>query len=269
MKTLTIILSITLLGLVTCPQPAAAQKEKEKEKKEVVKKGKVLFNKIKSLKNQFDPPSSTQPSAPGQPATTGTEDSYGATREPKKRKLTPPDVRLQINNASQALAGDAYAEARFYVQQAIMGIELEIGYQILESMPEMIMGTKADKTLDEVFSTGAGFAGMIVSREYPGDEGSVTANVGNNSVLYSYAGMQADYQTQTGYDGDVNSKVIRYKNNKAYIQVDDYAGYEMMIPFGQSSVFVLECSLCETEAQLMEVVDLFDIEEYKSLLGEQ
>ncbi len=266
------IVSIVLLGSLLCLQPAMAQKDKEKEKeknerREVVQKGKALFNKIKSLRNPLGSPSTSQ--SPSTSPAAGETYDEGETREPKKRKLTPPDVRLQINNARQAYAGDDYAEARFYVQQAIMGIELEIGYQILESMPEMIMGTEADKSQDEVYSTGAGFAGMIVGREYPGNDGNIKAGVGNNSALYTYAGLQASYDARVMYSGDDDSKVIRYKGNKAYIKVDDYDGYEMMVPFGQSSVFVLECSLCETEEELMEVAGLFDIEKYKTLLGEQ
>ncbi len=253
--------AIILLGLLICLEPAVAQKEKEKD---VVKKGKVILKKIKSFKNQLNTPADNNQTE----VKYNTEKPKEENRESKKRKLTPPDVRLQINNANQSLKNDAYAEARFYVQQAILGIELEMGYEILKSMPENVMNTDADKSQDEVFSTGAGFAGMIVSREYPKENGYIKASVGNNSAIYSYAGMQASYDAQI-YSGDDDSKVIRYKNNKAFIKVDDYTGYEMMVPFGQSSVFVLECEPCETEDQLMAIADLFDIEKYKSLLGEQ
>ena len=82
-------------------------------------------------------------------------------------------------------------------------------------------------------------------------------------------GIEAQYATQGDYQGDVNSKVIRYKDNKAYIKVDDYSGYELMIPFGQSSVFVLKCPPCESEDELLQVADLFDIDLFKKLLGEQ
>jgi hypothetical protein len=256
MKTLYSILTIFLLCCLISVEPGMAQKEKE-----AIKKGRALFNKIKSLKDPVkkEPVSQTKI----------VEDSPANDREAKKRKLTPPDVRLQINNAGQAYASDDYTEARFYIQQAIMGIELEIGYQILKTMPEMIKGIKADKEQDEVYSTGAGFAGMIISREYPGDEGSIKAAIANNNTLYSYAGMQASMNAQTMTGGDETSKVIRYKGNKAYLEADDYAGYKMMVPFGQSSIFVLECSSCDTEANLLEIADLFDIEKYKSLLGEQ
>ncbi len=260
MKTLFRISTIIILGSLISLQPIMAQKKNK------VKKTKVMFNKIKSLKDQLKVQPGSQTSEP----TTSTKDEpYEDNAEPRNRKLKPPDVRMQIYNANQAFSNDSYTEARFYIQQAIMGIELEMGYQILASMPETVLQIQADQSQDEVYSTGAGFVGMTISREYPGDEGLIKASIGNNSALYSYVGMQASYNTQMMAGGDEDTKVIRYKGSKAYLKVDDYNGFEMMIPFGQSSVFVLMCSLCESEEQLMQAADLFDIAEFKSLLGEQ
>ena len=258
-------LTLILLGFYLATVPANAQQDKNKDKKEnVFKKGKVIFKKIKSFTTET--PSS---GAPSRPEPVYGEDN-GGDRPPPKRKLTPPDVNDQLANARDALQDDDLAEARFFVRQAIMGIELEMGYDILASMPEKVLAYEADKSQDEVYSSGAGFAGMVVSREYPGsDYGPIEAAVGNNSTLYTMVGMEAQYATQGDYQGDVNSKVIRYKGNKAYIKVDDYSGYEMMIPFGQSSVFVLKCPPCESEEELLQVADLFDIVLYKKLLGEQ
>ncbi len=259
-------LALILMGFYLATVPANAQQDKNKDKKEnVFKKGKVIFKKIKSFTT--DAPSADETDSRPEPAY---GEDYGSDRPPPKRKLTPPDVNDQLANARDALHDDNLAEARFFVRQAIMGIELEMGYDILASMPEKVLTYEADKSQDDVYSSGAGFAGMAVSREYPGsDYGPIEAAVGNNSSIYTMVGIEAQYATQGDYQGDVNSKVIRYKDNKAYIKVDDYSGYELMIPFGQSSVFVLKCPPCESEDELLQVADLFDIDLFKKLLGEQ
>jgi len=229
-------LTLILLGFWLPTLPANAQQDKDK-KESVFKKGKVIFKKIKSLTTETAPAGE-----PGRPEPTYGEGNRGD-RPPPRRKLTPPDVNDQLANARDALQDDDLAEARFFVRQAIMGIELEMGYEILATMPDKVLEYEADKTQDEVYSSGAGFAGMVVSREYPGSD--------------------------CNYQGEVNSKIIRYKDNKAYIKADDYSGYEMMIPFGQSSVFVLTCPPCESEEELLQAADLFDIDRYRKLLGEQ
>ena len=68
---------------------------------------------------------------------------------------------------------------------------------------------------------------------------------------------------------DENTKITRYKGYKAVLEADDYRGYKMSIPIGQSSIFILDCRTCDSESQLIEAADLFDIDEFKSLLGEK
>ena len=262
MSTIMKLLAWMIVAMFVSLQPAEAQKTKEKEN---FKKGKAVFNKLKNFKNQLNHPTSTTT----KPTNENQQEPLEKSNTPKNRKLTPPDVRLQIYNASQSFGKDDFSTARYYIKQAIMGIELEIGNQILQSMPETIEDNKADKSLDEVYSTGAGFVGLVISREYPADKGYIKASIGSNSVLFSSAGIQASMQSQSMGYGDENTKSMLYKGNKASLEVDEYDGYKMVVPFGQSSVFVLECSLCETEAQLIKIADQFDIDQYKSLLGEQ
>jgi len=248
------IIMVVLLGFLMSIDPCLAQK-----KKFDFSKGKNLLKKVKSLKNPDEPTSETKK----EQAVT----SEGTGNEAKKRKLSPPDVNEQITNARAAFSDKSYTETRFYVQQAIMAIELEIGHEILESLPESVLGNEADKSQDVVYSTGAGFVGMNVSREYPADGGRIQAAIANSSAFSMGAQMMVASPGMAGYDD--NSKVTRYKGYKAVLEVDDYRGYKMSIPFGQSSIFILECQMCESESQLLSAADLFDINEYKTLLGEQ
>lgn len=245
-----------IFGVVMSIEPCPAQK------KFSFKRGKEMLKKAKAF---TEPEKTVEPSKPKSEEVSKepSSDHHSA----KKRKLTPPDVEEQIRNAKSAYADNSYTEARFYVRQAIMGIELKIGYQILKKMPETVLGHAADKANDEVYSTGAGFAGMSISRSYPTDEGTIQASVANSSVLSSTAQFAVSSATMAGYDQ--NTKVTRYKGYKTMLEVDDYAGYKMSVPFGQSSVFILNCPICESEDQLLEIADLYDIDEFKTLLGEK
>ena len=228
-------------------------------------KKKFNFDKGKSLLKKVQAVSKTEETVVKPEETKDTSadtDEYA-----KKRKLDPPDVHEQIANARTAYAVQSYTETRFYVQQAIIGIELQIGNKILESMPDAVLGVSADKSEDVVFSTGAGFAGMNISREYPRDIGTNKAMVANNSALTM--GMHMATTSPGMAPQDENTKITRYKGYKAVLEADDYRGYKMSIPIGQSSIFILDCRTCDSESQLIEAADLFDIDEFKSLLGEK
>src|SRR5205085_1856227 len=57
---------------------------------------------------------------------------------------TPPDVKENLATAETSFKAGSYGDARYAVQQAMLGVELEIGRQILKSMPETISGLKKD-----------------------------------------------------------------------------------------------------------------------------
>ena len=49
---------------------------------------------------------------------------------------TPPDVKQNLSDAESAFKGGSYGEARYAVQQAMLGVEMEIGQKVLKSLPE-------------------------------------------------------------------------------------------------------------------------------------
>ena len=242
-----------IIGLLIAVSPSNAQK-----KKIDLKKGKSLLNKVKKMTEPEKKSSST--------ITLPVDNTEVNNSGPNERKLEPPDVSKEISNAQMAFNDHSYTEARFYIQQAIVGIELEIGHKILNEFPEEVMSINADKSRDVVYSTGAGFTGMEVSRQYVGDEGSIKAIIANSSVLgYS----QYAVSSMAGSSYEENTKITRYKGYKTVLEVDDYEGYKMSVPFGQISIFMLECDVCQNEEELLKTADLFDIEKFKNLLGEK
>jgi len=180
-----------------------------------------------------------------------------------------PDVNQSIADAEAAFSKQSYSEAKAAVRQALWGVELEIGKKILQSLPESVENLQKVEAEDRVSSTGVGFVGLVIERVYQGKEDmELRTSIGNDAALLGLAGMYmvgGMYQTTD----DTNQKQIRFKEHKAFIEYNDYDGYTLSVPFGQSSIFVLKGSNFETEKQFMAAANNFDLDKIKKELGEQ
>jgi hypothetical protein len=184
---------------------------------------------------------------------------------------TPPDVNQNLADADVAYKKSSYGEARYAVQQAMLGVELEIGNKILKSLPESISGMNKDQNADQVTSTGYGWAGLTIHREYNDTkEKELRITVANNSVWM--AGVNA-YLANGGYaqqtNGQQNWKQTKLKGNKAIIEYDESSGYKLSVPLGQSSLIVYEGVNFANEADMMKAAEAVDIDGIKKQLGEQ
>jgi hypothetical protein len=184
---------------------------------------------------------------------------------------TPPDVKQNLADADVAYKKASYGEARYAVQQAMLGVELEIGNKILKSLPESISGMNKDQSADQVTSTGYGWAGLTIHREYNDNKDKeLRVTVANNSVWM--AGVNA-YLTNGGYaqqtNGQQNWKQTKVKGNRAIIEYDESSGYKISVPLGQSSLIVYEGVNFANEGDIMKAAEAVDIDAIKKQLGEQ
>src|SRR6476469_6478018 len=182
---------------------------------------------------------------------------------------TPPDVVAQITEAETAHNAKNFSDARFAIQQALLGVELQLGKQILTSLPQSVAGVSVDSAQDRVMSTSYGWSNLTIQRVYRKDDKQLTINIGNSNI---YAGMINMYfnNAYVQSNGDQqNVKQIRVKGNKAIIQYDDRKGYTVLLPIGQTSLISFELINFANEADVMTAVNTFDIEGIKKLLGEK
>lgn len=184
---------------------------------------------------------------------------------------TPPDVKQNLADAEAAYKKNSYGESRYSVQQAMLGVELEIGNKILKSLPESIVGLNKEAESDQVTSTGWGWAGLTIHREYSdGKDKQLTVNIANNSVLM--AGVNA-YFASGGYaqqtNGEQNWKQTKVQGYKAIIEFNEGSGYKLSIPIGQSSIIVYEGINFATEPEMMKAAEVIKIDSIKKELGEQ
>jgi hypothetical protein len=184
---------------------------------------------------------------------------------------TPPDVNANLSDAETAYKSGSYGEARYSVQQAMLGVELEIGQKVLKSLPESVSGLKKEDQRDQVTSTGWGWAGLTIQREYLNSEEKLfRTTVANNSAWMSSVNM---YLANTGYaqqtNGQQNWKQTKVKGYKAVIEYDESSGYKLSVPLGQTSMIVWEAINFATEQEVMAAANTFDIDGIKKMLGEQ
>lgn len=208
----------------------------------------------------------------GQPAATNTGSRSGKpvnrTGEGLKN-TTPPDVLQKIDEAEKANASGNYSEARYAIQQALLGIEIQLGKQILLSLPDEVAGLHKDTTEDRVTSNRWGWANLMINRTYQKDDKQLSVLIGNNSL---YAGLTdiyfaGNYAQSNG--NTQNFKQIKVKDNKAIIKFDEHEGYTLLVHLGQSGMVTFQAINFANEQEVMNAVNTFDIDAIKRMLGEK
>jgi hypothetical protein len=252
-------LCLVLVIAVFTAQQANAQsflkKVKEKAENDAV-------NKIFGTDNKT--PAETQPTDAPQNETSGKP----ANSKGEGLNATAPDVLENISDAEGAFGDKKFSDARFSVRQAILGIELEIGKEVLKGLPEKVEGLDFVKEEDMVTSSGIGFVGLVIERVYRKDDQQFDVTIGNDAGMLSAANMYlaaGNYATTT----DQNHKQTKFKGYRAVIEYDESSGYKLSVPFGQSSILVMDGINFENEAAMMKAAENIDIEKIKTQLGEQ
>lgn len=183
---------------------------------------------------------------------------------------TPPDVKQNLSDAETSYKTGSYGEARYAVQQAMLGVEMEIGKKVLETMPQSVSGLEKVQEADQVTSSGYGWAGLTIQREYLKDDKELRTTVANNSAWMSAVNM---YMANGGYsqttNGEQNWKQTKVKGHKAIIEYDDNTGYKLSVPLGQTSLIVWEGVNFASEQDMMAAASSFDIDGIKKMLGEK
>lgn len=182
---------------------------------------------------------------------------------------TPPDVKENLTSAENAFKTENYGAARYAIQQAILGVEMEIGNQLLKSLPETVAGIPKVADQDQVTSSGWGWAGLNINRTYQSDKKEFRFTIANSSVLSAMNQFLVNgaYGQSTG--GQQKWKQIMIQGNKAIIEYDADSGYKVSIPLGQSSLLAYEGVNFATEQDMIAAVNQFKITDIKKTLGEK
>jgi hypothetical protein len=252
MRTTTLSLLFLMAGLFFLQTPLEGQIKIKKPKINLNKEGGKLLDKVFGEEEE---------------ESSGNDPSTMSGNPQKGKKLTPPDVNEHLDNAVASLNTQQYSATRYEIQQALMGIELEIGYKVLELLPQEVNGMSYEPENDQVVSNGAGFVGLAIGREYPGRDKSIGAGVFNNSTLMAfYSGLltNSNYSSNQG-----DHKAVTVQGFRGALTFDGNSKYELGIPIGQETLFLLTCNGFADENEVLNAANQYPLEKIKELLGEQ
>jgi hypothetical protein len=263
MKSIILLLGVGLFFLIPCSsQGQFLKKLKEKANNAV--------NKAIDKTTGTETPTETA-------TTTSSQNQSGSSSNPVNKggaglkNTTPPDVNAAIDDATKSFTANNYSDARYAVQQALIGIEIQLGHELLKSLPENVDGLQKDTMQDKVVSTQWGWNNMTIQRVYSDKKDKqCTITIGNN-MLYSglvNAYFGSAYAVESN-GKDQNAKQVKVQGNKAVITYDDSKGYTLIVPIGQSSMVVWECINFATEDEVMNTANAFNIDNIKKSLGEK
>lgn len=182
-------------------------------------------------------------------------------------RMTSQELIAVLDNAQTEFDNQKYSSARYSIQQALVEIELQMGELVLAAMPRSVRGQDYDPDADEVISTGVGFIGLDISREYPSDEGMISAQIANNAAMMTPYTMALSSPTMISQNEDMKSVTVNGK--RGILELDAYNDrFKLILPFGQSSALLLECETCQNESEVLDAASQFDLDGYLEIMGE-
>lgn len=233
---------------------------------------KKLKDKVNSAVNTATKPADSNT----QSGNSGSSNSSSSSSPVNKKgggltNTTPADVNQQIADAEKSQQQGNYSDARYSIQQALMSVEIQIGKQILTSLPASVSGLDKDTLQNKVMSTQWGWNNLSIQSVYKKGDQQMTVTIGNNSVYSGFANLyfNSAYSQSVNNGKDQNVKQTKLKSYKALITYDESKGYTLMVPLGTSSLIVWECVNFATEQDVMNAANAFDIDGIKKMLGEQ
>jgi len=145
---------------------------------------------------------------------------------------------------------------------------MEIGQNILDDLPTSVKGLSMVPEEDQVASMSIGFVGLTIERVYREGDQQFKVTLGNNAALLSAVNM---YMSSAVYasNEEPDHKQVKFKGYTGILEYDEYSGYKLSVPFGQSSIFVAGGINFESEQEIMAAANEFDLENIKQELGEK
>jgi hypothetical protein len=257
------------LMLFTVPTRGNAQLLKKLKDKAEQVAGKALDKVIdKKVDDAVGKPAGVGTGAPGSSRSSAGTSKTGNTAG-EGLISSPPDVNLNLAEAESAFRKNQYGDARYGLQQAMLGVELMIGRELVKVLPLKIAGLPVDSTRDKVVSTGWGWVGLTIERQYSKESKEFEIAIANNAVWMQSINL---FLANSGFAQQTNDqqwKQVRFQETRSVIEFDKDSGYKLSVPVGQTTLVVLQGVNFTTESEFMAAANEVKIELIKQKLGEQ
>ena len=182
----------------------------------------------------------------------------------RSRKFDAPDINKNIEEAISSYQSDSYSASRHATQQALVGVQLEIGNKLLTTLPKSVNNIDYNPDEDGVVSVGSGFIGMDINRLYENDDSRISLHiVSNNGLVMS--GAKASLASVSMASSDDDYKVITVQGYKVLLEIEEDS-FQISIPLGETTLFGLDCNACQTESDVTEAINAFDLKEIENTL---
>ena len=182
----------------------------------------------------------------------------------------PPDVNKFLSEADEAFKKNDMSDSRYSLQQAMLGVEMEIGKKILNELPMTVKALKKDTTAGKVTSTGWGWVGLMIEANYKNDKQELDIDIANNAAWMQAINLYLTNGAYSQSNGEQqNWKQTKLKGNRAVIEFDKNSGYKLSVPLGQTSLIIFQGINFATEAEMMDACASIDIDKIKKELGEK
>jgi hypothetical protein len=234
-------------------------------KRQLEKAGEKLVEKVidKELKEDGDEP--IFENRDKMSGNSGGEEDYGV--RVKGKELTPPDPSEHIDNAQSALSSSNFSISRSEIRQALMAVEVALGQELLKSLPETVNGMDYLPDEDEVASVGIGFVGLLLRRAYKDGSRKMYMTISNNQTLLNQYNLIIANGAYVDDDGSY--KTVTVQGHQGAITFDGDNQYDLGVPLGQNTVFMLECINFSDESQVMNSANDFEMDTIMKKLGDQ
>lgn len=233
---------------------------------------KKLKEKVNQAADQLVSPGSSSPSSSS--GSSGNSGNSGNLGKPSNKGggglvSTPPDIEANIQSSETAFKDSKYSESRFALQQAILGVELKIGQEILKGLPEQVSGMTRIPEKDQCGSSGWGWSGLVVKRAYQQGDKYLEVGIQDLSILGPMWSMYMNGDFAMQQNNEQKAKNIMVKGNKGMISYEDSKGYTVVVMLTQGSALGWDGVNIASEQEMMNAVNQFDIDRIKKYLGEK
>jgi hypothetical protein len=176
------------------------------------------------------------------------------------------DVSLSLNEAANAYSGSNYKKTRAGLTEALGNLDLMIGDKILQSFPSSVEGLAVLAENDQIASSSASWAGLIIKREYQLGDKWFSFSVMNSSLAaFANAAINTGMYT---YSNQPSQKTVEIAGNQALITFDESSGYKINLSLGQQTQILIEGVNIASEAELTQMAKAFDYAFIKKMFGE-
>jgi hypothetical protein len=180
---------------------------------------------------------------------------------------TLDDVPTALAQASTEFNAKEYQNARTSLRKALRTLDTKVGEKLIQSLPENVKGLQVKSDADRVTTSGEGWTGLTVRREYQKNDtwAAITIYNGTTSNLTTTVLHASIYTSST----DENQKHIQIKGHDAVITFSDSEGYTIGITTGQQTLVVIEGVNVASEAEITAIAECFDYSNINKILGDQ